>query len=105
MSATPCKKASHGGGFSPMEVELLNAHWKTLEAIFTDPVSGSIKWRDVESLLISLGAEVTEGSGSRVRFSLSGLTLFIHRPHPQPDTKRYVIRGVREFLTELGIKP
>ena len=31
---------------------------KTLQAIFSDPVSGSIKWRDVESMLLALGAEI-----------------------------------------------
>lgn len=47
-------------------------HRKTLKAIFTDPVSGSIKWRDVEALLLALGAEMSEGSGSRVRFTIAG---------------------------------
>jgi hypothetical protein len=88
-----------------MEVALRNAHKNTLETIFTDPVTGSLKWRDVEALLITLGAEVSEGSGSRVRFTLNGSTLFVHRPHPQPEAKRYVVRNVREFLTSLGIKP
>ncbi|KAB2875067.1 MAG: type II toxin-antitoxin system HicA family toxin [Bauldia sp.] len=78
-------------------------HRKTLKAIFTDPVSGSIKWRDVEALLLALGAEMSEGSGSRVRFTIAGQTLFLHRPHPSPDTKRWAIRGIREFLTNAGI--
>jgi len=80
-------------------------HRQTLEAIFTNPVSGSIKWRDVEALLTGLGAEVSEGSGSRVRFTISGQTLFLHRPHPSPDTKRWAIRDIREFLTNVGIRP
>lgn len=80
-------------------------HEKTLVAIFANPVSGSIKWRDVEALLIACGAELSEGSGSRVRFTIGGQTLFLHRPHPSPDTKRWAIRDIREFLTNVGIKP
>jgi len=78
-------------------------HRKTLKAIFTDPVSGSIKWRDVEALLLALGAEMSEGNGSRVRFTLAGQTLFLHRPHPSPETKRWAIREIRAFLTNAGI--
>ena len=81
------------------------AHRQTLDKIFENPVSGSIKWRDVEALLIAFGAEVSEGSGSRVRFTISGQTLFLHRPHPSPDTKRWAIRDIREFLTNVGIRP
>ena len=80
-------------------------HRKTLEAIFADPVSGTIAWRDVESLLEALGAAISEGSGSRVRFTINDVTLFVHRPHPQPEAKKYVIRNVRDFLTSLGITP
>jgi hypothetical protein len=88
-----------------MEVVMRGKHRQTLEAIFADPVSGSIKWRDVEALLIALGAEMSEGSGSRVRFTIAGQTLFLHRPHPSPDTKRWAIRDIRDFLTNVGIKP
>jgi hypothetical protein len=80
-------------------------HLRTLKAIFADPVSGSIKWRDIEALLVSLGAEISEGSGSRVRFTLKGRTLFVHRPHPSPDTKRWAVREVRKFLSEAGLEP
>ena len=80
-------------------------HRKTLEAIFADPISGTIVWRDVESLLEALGAAISEGSGSRVRFTINDMTLFVHRPHPQPEAKKYVIRNVRDFLTSLGITP
>lgn len=80
-------------------------HRKTLDAIFADPVSGSIKWRDVKALLIALDAEISEGSGSRVRFTIGAQTLFLHRPHPSPDAKRWAIRDIREFLMNVGIRP
>ena len=35
-------------------------HSATLEAIFSDPVSGSIRWRDIEAMFVALGADVIE---------------------------------------------
>ena len=37
---------------------------RTLKAVFTDPVSGTIAWADIESLLKAAGCEVVEGNGS-----------------------------------------
>ena len=35
-------------------------HLKTLNIIFTKPISANIKWADIEALFIALGAEVNE---------------------------------------------
>ena len=78
---------------------------RTLEAVFTDPVSGTIAWDAVESLLKAAGCRVVEGSGSRVRFELDGVIVTFHRPHPAKEAKRYQIREAREFLTKVGVKP
>lgn len=64
-----------------------NRQRKTLLAIFSDPVSGSIAWADVESLLVGIGCTVIEGSGSRVRFERDGHLAFFHRPHPEKEAK------------------
>jgi hypothetical protein len=88
-----------------MEIGMRGKHEATLKAIFAEPVSGSIKWREVEAMLIACGAAMVEGNGSRVRFTISDQTLFLHRPHPSPDTKRWAVRAVREFLINVGIKP
>lgn len=80
-------------------------HRKTMEALYADPVRGTIMWRDVGALLLALGCAIEEGSGSRVRFTLNGLTLIVHRPHPQPESRRYVLRNIREFLQRAGVKP
>ncbi|WP_366554837.1 type II toxin-antitoxin system HicA family toxin [Aquibaculum sediminis] len=55
---------------------------KTLAAVFKDPVSGSIEWAAIESLLIALGCRIIEGRGSRVRFERDGAVETFHRPHP-----------------------
>ena len=46
-------------------------HQRTLEAIFTTPLRASIKWKDIESLFIALGARIEEGRGSRIRILLN----------------------------------
>lgn len=78
---------------------------RTLEAIFADPVSGTIAWDAVESLLKAAGCKVVEGSGSRVRFEFDGVIGTFHRPHPAKEAKRYQIRLAREFLTKIGVRP
>lgn len=78
---------------------------KTLVAVFTDPVNGSIQWRLIETLLVSLGALLVEGSGSRVSFLLNGRRADFHRPHPGKEALRYRVRAVRELLEKAGIQP
>jgi hypothetical protein len=80
-------------------------HRKTLEAVFTDPVSGTIAWSDVESLLVAAGAEVIEGRGSRVRFVRGEEVATFHRPHPAKEAKRYQVRDARDFLERIGVTP
>jgi hypothetical protein len=80
-------------------------HDRTLAAIFTDPIPAGIRWRDIEALLVHLGAVVAEGRGSRVRVALNDVRAVFHRPHPQPDTDKGAVRSVREFLIAAGIQP
>jgi hypothetical protein len=42
-------------------------HEHLIQAIFRDPISGNIHWREVESLLHHFGAEVESLSGARLR--------------------------------------
>lgn len=80
-------------------------HKRVLQAIFSDPVSGSIEWIAIERLLIAGGCRVIEGSGSRVRFVFNGEVETFHRPHPAKEAKRYQVRDARQFLARIGIKP
>lgn len=78
---------------------------KTLEALFAEPVSGTVKWTAIESLLKAIGCRVIEGKGSRVKFEMNGVIASFHRPHPEPTAKHYQVRDAREFLAKLGMKP
>ena len=83
----------------------MDRHEKTLAAIFADPVRANIKWADIEAALKHLGAEITEGSGSRVRIALNGVRAVFHRPHPRKEKDKGAVKSMRRFLTEAGVKP
>ena len=86
-------------------VVMNSKHQKTLAAVFTDPVSGTIEWAAVEGLLLAAGARLIEGRGSRVRFEKDGEIGTFHRPHPAKEAKRYQVRDARDFLERIGIRP
>ena len=68
---------------------------KTYKEIFADPVRSNIEWSDIEGLFVALGAEVTEGNGSRVRVKLNGERAVFHRPHPDSTTDKGAVKSVR----------
>jgi hypothetical protein len=78
---------------------------KTFELIFKEPTPSGIVWMDIESLFTALGAEISEGMGSRVRVQLNGVRAVFHRPHPQRTTDRGAVGSVRRFLENAGKKP
>ena len=78
---------------------------KTLAQVFANPVNGNLEWRKIESLLLALGCERSEGTGSSVSFAHSGITVSFHRPHPQREALRYRVRDARQFLETIGVTP
>ncbi|MFB3894169.1 MAG: type II toxin-antitoxin system HicA family toxin [Phycisphaerae bacterium] len=83
----------------------MGKHDRTLRAIFAEPARANINWADIEALLMHLGAEVTEGEGSRVRVALRGVRAVFHRPHPRKETDKGAVRSMRRFLFEAGVRP
>ena len=77
---------------------------QTLERNFEKPERSDISWNDIENLFKALGAEISEGRGSRVRAALKEVRAVFHRPHPQRVTNKSTIRSVRRFLLETGVK-
>ena len=76
---------------------------KTLELIFRNPVPSSILWIDIEGCLSALGAEISEGSGSRLRVKLNRERAVFHRPHPKKITDKGAVISVRRFLENAGV--
>jgi len=80
-------------------------HRKNLITLFEKPERANIPLKDVEALFTSLGAEISEGNGSRVRVALNGVRAVFHRPHPQKETEKGAVKSVRRFLETAGVKP
>lgn len=78
-------------------------HIKTLNAIFSKPTLSNIPWMDIEALLIALGANITEGRGSRVRIELNGEDAVFHRPHPEKETNKGAVASMRKYLINAGV--
>lgn len=79
-------------------------HRQTLRVIFENPVQSNILWDDVEKLLTALGAELSEGRGSRIRVALKGVRAVFHRPHPRKEIDKGAVVSIRRFLTEAEIE-
>jgi hypothetical protein len=78
-------------------------HDRTLAEIFAAPTRGTITWREVESLLRSLGADVEESAGSRVAIVLNERVAVMRRPHPHPTMSKGAVRDLRDFLRSAGV--
>lgn len=86
-------------------MNLSGKHRKTLQAVFAEPVRANVKWTDIEHLLRALGAELTEGRGSRTSIYLRGVRAVFHRPHPQSDMDKGALKSMRRFLQQAGVEP
>jgi hypothetical protein len=79
----------------------VSKHQRVLAAIFEK--RANIAWSDIEAMLLHYGAEISEGSGSRVRIALNGVRAVFHRPHPQRETDRGAVAAMQRLLAEAGI--
>jgi hypothetical protein len=80
-------------------------HENLLRAIFHDPISGNIQWREVEALLTHLGAAVESHSGTRVHVKLNGVEGTLHRPHHGKELGRQDVQHLREVLAHARVTP
>ena len=80
-------------------------HKKTLERLYERPTSGTIPWKDIETLLQALGGDISERAGSRVAVVLFGEVRVFHRPHPSPNTDKGAVRSIRKWLENYEVKP
>lgn len=80
-------------------------HINLLHAIFHDPVSGNIHWREIESLLHHLGASVVPAHGARFHVTLNGIEDLLHHPHQSSVCDKIMIKHLREFFSRAGVTP
>ena len=77
---------------------------KTMALVFKNPIPTGITWTDIEGLLVALGAEISEGDGSRLRIKLNGVRAVFHRPHPRKTTDKGAVNSLRRFLENAGVR-
>lgn len=81
-------------------------HAKLIRQIFQDPPSHNIHWRDVESLLHHVGAEVESLSGARIRATKGRVEAILHRPHHHGnELDKEGLMHLRGFLARAGVTP
>jgi hypothetical protein len=76
-----------------------------LLAVFERPTRSDLRWAEIESLMMALGGELREGSGSRMRVRLRNEAANFHRPHPRPEARKAAVEAVRDLLTLAGFAP
>ena len=78
-------------------------HAHLMRSIFQDPPSANIHWREIESLLHHLGADIEPSHGARFKITLNKVEAFLHHPHNSSTCSKTDIKQLREFLTHAGI--
>ncbi len=78
-------------------------HKRVLGNILQEPVSGNIHWREVESLLHHLGANIEPAHGARMRVVINGVEGMLCRPHHSGVCSKQDIRHLRTYLVSAGI--
>ncbi|MBE9204015.1 type II toxin-antitoxin system HicA family toxin [Synechocystis salina LEGE 06099] len=76
---------------------------RILLAIQTSPPPADLRWDDIESLFKALGAQVSQGNGSRVRVSLNGVRAVFHKPHPNNEVGRSCVGSICLFLESANV--
>ncbi|CAG7856713.1 hypothetical protein MCAMS1_01306 [biofilm metagenome] len=83
----------------------MSRHSNLLKAIYQEPVSVNIHWREIESLLHHLGAKIEPTHGARFRVILNRVEFILHHPHHSNEFSKHDIKQLREYLTQAGISP
>lgn len=78
-------------------------HAHLLRSIFQDPLPANIHWREIESLLNHLGADVEPLHGARIKVTLNQVEAYLHHPHNSNTCTKIEIKAVREFLAHAGM--
>lgn len=80
-------------------------HEQLVRAIFHEPPSNNIHWREVESLLKHVDAEIENLPGARLRVKIDQFEAILHRPHHGNTLDRQGIKYLREFLAHARVTP
>ena len=94
-----------GTNGSQTGISMSHRHSALIRAIFQDPVSANIHWREIEWLLHHFGVEIETLSGNRIRLRLNHAEGVLHRPHHGATLDKNGVRGLRGYLASAGLTP
>ena len=80
-----------------------NKHLHLLQAIYHEPPSSNIHWREIESLFSHLGATVESAHGARFHVMLNRVVVFLLQPHNNSTCPKQEVKQIREFLARAGV--
>jgi hypothetical protein len=86
-----------------MEAHLSSNHRDTVEKIFSHPASGNIEWRQVVSLLETIGT-VTQEHNGKLKVTLGPETEVLPAPHGK-DVDVQLVVDLRRMLKQAGFAP
>jgi hypothetical protein len=86
-----------------LDTELNNHHRDTLRKIFSHPASGNLEWRQVISLLETVGSVVEEHNG-KFKVTLGPETEVMQRPRGK-DVDTQMVVDLRRMLKGAGVSP
>src|SRR6201994_108721 len=86
-----------------MEAHLTNHHRDTIEKIFSHPPSRNIEWRQVVSLLETVGTVTHEHNG-KLKVALGPETEVLPTPHGK-DVDVQIVVDLRRMLAQAGFAP
>jgi hypothetical protein len=86
-----------------MDAHLSSHHRDTIKKIFSHPASGNIEWRQVLSLLETLGTTTEERNGE-FKVALGPETEVLERPRGK-DIDEQLIVDLRRILRQAGFAP
>ena len=78
-------------------------HDHLMRRIFQDPLPANIHWREIESLLKHLGADIEPSHGARFKITLNKVEAFLHHPHNSSTCSKTDIKAIREMLSHAGV--
>ena len=86
-----------------MEAHLSSHHRDTVEKIFSHPPSRNVEWRQVISLLDTIGSVTHEHNG-KLKVTLGPETEVLPAPHGK-DVELQSLVDLRRMLTQAGFGP
>jgi hypothetical protein len=86
-----------------MEAHLSSHHRDTIKAIFSEPPNRNIEWRQVVSLVESIGTVTHEHNG-KLKVTLGPETVVLP-PHHAKDVDVPLVVDLRRMLRQAGFSP